>query len=78
MAYLQADAEEIWLEVAPTPRQKLPEISPIFISDKVALHVSREKDGKSGLLYAQFGRFQTDLRREVPALRCPAVTCNVS
>jgi hypothetical protein len=42
----------------PAPRQKLPEISPIFISDKVTLHVSREKEGKSGLLYAQIGRFQ--------------------
>ena len=51
----------------PAPRQKQPQISPIFISDKVTLHVSREKDGKSGLLYAQIGRFQTDLRREVRA-----------
>jgi hypothetical protein len=42
----------------PAPRQKQPRISPIFISDKVTLHVSREKDGKSGLLYAQIGRFQ--------------------
>ena len=62
----------------PAPRGKPPQISPIFISEKVTLHVLQEKDGKSGLLYAQFGRFQTDLRREVPALRCPAVTCNVS
>jgi hypothetical protein len=52
-------------------RQKLPEISPIFISDKVRLHVSREKDGKSGLLYAQIGRFQNR-----PASRgaCASVT----
>jgi hypothetical protein len=42
----------------PAPRQKPLQISPIFISDKVTLHVSREKDGKSGLLYAQIGRFQ--------------------
>jgi hypothetical protein len=42
----------------PAPREKPPQISPIFISDKVTLHVSREKDGKSGLLYAQIGRFQ--------------------
>ena len=61
-----------------TPLRKTVQISPIFTSDRVTLHVSREKDGKSGLLYAQFGRFQTDLRREVPALRCPAVTCNVN
>jgi hypothetical protein len=36
----------------PAPRQKLPEISPIFISDKVTLHVSREKDGKLHLVDA--------------------------
>jgi hypothetical protein len=30
----------------PAPREKPPQISPIFISDKVTLHVSREKDGK--------------------------------
>jgi hypothetical protein len=36
----------------PAPRQKLPEISPIFISDKVTLHVSREKDGKLRFVYA--------------------------
>jgi hypothetical protein len=42
----------------PAPRQKRPQISPIFISDKVRLHVLRKKDGKSGLLYAQIGRFQ--------------------
>jgi hypothetical protein len=44
--------------MVPAPRGKPPQISPIFISDKVTLHVSREKDGKSGLLYAQSGRFQ--------------------
>jgi hypothetical protein len=42
----------------PAPQQKPPQISPIFISDKVVLDVSREKDGKSGPLYAQIGRFQ--------------------
>jgi hypothetical protein len=36
--------------MTPTPLQKAPQISPIFISDNVTLHVSREKDGKSGLL----------------------------
>jgi hypothetical protein len=40
------------------PRQKTPQISPIFISDTVTLTVSRERDGKSGLLYVQIGRFQ--------------------
>jgi hypothetical protein len=35
-----------------SPRQKLPEISPIFISDKVTPHVSREKDGKLHLVDA--------------------------
>jgi hypothetical protein len=35
-----------------SPRQKQPQISPIFISDKVTLHVSREKDGKLRLGYA--------------------------
>jgi hypothetical protein len=39
-------------------RRKLPEISPIFKADTVRLPVSRKKDGKSGLLYAQIGRFQ--------------------
>jgi hypothetical protein len=42
----------------PAPRQKLPEISPIFISDKVTLHVSREKDGKLRLGYAGMGRYE--------------------
>jgi hypothetical protein len=28
------------------PRKKPPQISPIFINDKVTLHVSREKDWK--------------------------------
>jgi hypothetical protein len=36
----------------PAPRQKLPEISPIFKADTVRLHVSREKDGKLRLVYA--------------------------
>ena len=38
--------------MAPTPLQKTPQISPIFISDKVTLHVSREKDGKLRFVYA--------------------------
>src|SRR5439155_10400613 len=37
---------------APAPYQKQPPISPIFISDKVTLHVSREKDGKLHLVDA--------------------------
>jgi hypothetical protein len=44
--------------MAPAPRQKLPEISPISISDKVTLHVSREKDGKLRLGYAGMGRYE--------------------
>ena len=36
----------------PAPRQKPAQISPIFISDKVTLHVSREKDGKLHLVDA--------------------------
>jgi hypothetical protein len=36
----------------PAPRQKPPQISPIFISDKVTPHVSREKDGKFRLVCA--------------------------
>jgi hypothetical protein len=32
--------------MAPTPLQKTPQISPIFISDKVTLAFSSEKDGK--------------------------------
>jgi hypothetical protein len=34
------------------PRQKVPEISPIFTADNAKLHVSREKDGKLRLVYA--------------------------
>jgi hypothetical protein len=41
-----------------TPLRKTPQISPIFTSEKVTPTVSREKDEKSGLLYAQIGRFQ--------------------
>ncbi len=33
----------------PAPRQKQPQISPIFISDKVTLHVSPEKDKENAL-----------------------------
>jgi hypothetical protein len=36
--------------LTPAPRQKLPEISPIFKADTVRLHVSREKDGKLRLI----------------------------
>jgi hypothetical protein len=35
--------------MAPAPRQKLPEISPIFKADSVTLHVSREKDKEIAL-----------------------------
>jgi len=38
------------------PLRKTPEISPIFKADKVMLHVSGEKDGKSSLVYARIGR----------------------
>jgi hypothetical protein len=40
----------------PAPREKPPQTSPIFISDKVTLHVSREKGGKLCLGYAGMGR----------------------
>jgi hypothetical protein len=36
----------------PAPRQKLPEISPIFRADTVRLHVSREKDKEIALVDA--------------------------
>ena len=36
----------------PAPRQKLPEISPIFKADTVRLHVSREKDKEIALIDA--------------------------
>ncbi len=42
----------------PAPRQKQPQISPIFISDKVTLHGSREKDGKLRPSYAGMGRYE--------------------
>jgi hypothetical protein len=43
--------------MAPTPLQKTPQISPIFKVDTVRLHVSREKDGKSGLVTPD-GRYE--------------------
>jgi hypothetical protein len=43
----------------PAPRGKPPQISPIFISEKVTLHVLREKDGKLHLGYAGSGTFGT-------------------
>jgi hypothetical protein len=42
----------------PAPRQKAPQISPIFKADTVRLHVSREKDGKLRLGYAGMGRYE--------------------
>ena len=36
--------------MAPTPRPKISQISPIFIGDNVNLAVSREKDGKLRLV----------------------------
>jgi hypothetical protein len=42
----------------PAPRQKQPQISPIFISDKVTLHVSREKDKKKALGRCRMGRYE--------------------
>jgi hypothetical protein len=44
--------------LAPTPLPKSRLISPIFTADSVSLHVSPEKDGKSGLVYVQIERFQ--------------------
>src|ERR1700745_1142689 len=40
------------LFLLPAPCQNQPQISPIFISDKVTLHVSREEDGKLHLVDA--------------------------
>jgi hypothetical protein len=65
-------------DIQDPPREKPPQTSPIFISDKVTLDVSREKDGKSGRSTLRSDASKADLRREVPAQRCPAVTCNVS
>jgi hypothetical protein len=66
----------------PAPRRKFLEISPIFKVGSVTLDVSREKDGKLHMVDAGWDDAKADLRREVPALRCPAVacavTCNVS
>ena len=43
----------------PAPRQKLPEISPIFKADTVRLHVSREKDKEIALIYrCWMGRYE--------------------
>ena len=56
---MRAFDDEVALTVAPFYLiHMLQRTFPIFISDKVTLHISREKDGKSGLLYAQIGRFQ--------------------
>jgi hypothetical protein len=38
--------------LTPTPQRKTVQISPIFISDKVTLHVSREKGAKFRLVCA--------------------------
>jgi hypothetical protein len=38
----------------PAPRQKFPEISPIFKADSVTLDVLREKDGKLRLVHARW------------------------
>jgi hypothetical protein len=66
------------LEVmAPTPLQKTPQISPILKADTVRLHVSREKDGNRAWSTPGSDAAKADLLGEVPALRCPAVTCNV-
>ena len=40
--------------MAPTPRQKLSDISPIFKADTVRLHVSREKDKELHLVHARW------------------------
>jgi len=48
------------------------------VADKVTLHVSREKEGKSGLVYARIGRCQGRPAWRGAALRCPAVTCYIS
>jgi hypothetical protein len=47
----------------PAPCQKQPQISPIFISDKVTLHVSGEKDGKLRLGYAGVGTIRRSFSR---------------
>ena len=49
---MRAFDDEVALTVAPFYLiHMLQRTFPIFISDKVTLHISREKDGKSGLLY---------------------------
>jgi hypothetical protein len=44
----------------PAPRQKQPQISPIFICDKVTLHVSREKDKENALGRCRMGRLDPE------------------
>ena len=46
-AFISASAHRL-----PAPRQKAPQISPIFKADTVRLHVSREKDWKLRLVDA--------------------------
>jgi hypothetical protein len=38
------------------PRQKMPDILPIFKADKVTLQVSRQEDGKLRLVHARLSR----------------------
>jgi hypothetical protein len=42
----------------PTPRQKLPKISPIFKADTVRPHVLREKDREIALGRCRMGRYE--------------------
>jgi len=55
--------------LAPTPRQKTADISPIFKADKVTLHVSREKDEPRAIAEMLRGRSRTLFR---PLLLLPA------
>jgi hypothetical protein len=50
------EGENPFVPPAPLPKSRL--IFPIFTADSVSLHVSPEKDGKSGLVYARIGRCQ--------------------
>ena len=52
--------------MAPAPRQKLPEISPIFKADTVRLHVLREKDKEIALGRCRIGRYEGRLNYVIP------------
>ena len=63
---------------APTPLPKSRLISPIFTGIQFCSTFRRKKTGNRTWSTPGSDAAKADLLGEVPALRCPAVTCNVS